>query len=393
MLRKPLLVILLIGASLTAERFEFKYVEGGKYRLLTQVREDVYIQRRYSHSAYILNRIAYEVKEAREGSGLIEASFETSEEASGSGQAFKLDQRYESRFRRDRLGTYDIDPSYYMPIVRDVPLFPDKDLKKGDTWTMKGEEVHDFRRNFGIAEPYRIPFVASYRYEGVERREGKDYPVITVSYSIYYEASTPRGAARVWPVSVMGYSDQKILWDMAVGQPAFYEERFKMIFELSDGGVVEFRGTADGKMLEAPPMDKEVVAKELEKELGEGSKVRIDKEGVTLVLDAIQFLPDSAELRPGELSKLDKIIDALAKYPERDLLVTGHTALQDTEEWRLRLSELRAKAVADYIASKGARDPGRITLKGMGATKPVADNATIEGRALNRRGEITILEN
>ena len=136
----------------------------------------------------------------------------------------------------------------------------------------------------------------------------------------------------------MGYSDQRILWDASVGQPAFYEERFKMIFELSDGAVVEFRGTADGKMLEAPPMNKEAVAKEIEKALGEGSTVRVDKEGVTLVLDAIQFLPDSAELRPGELAKLDKVIAALSKYPERDLLVTGHTALQDTEEWRLQLS-------------------------------------------------------
>jgi outer membrane protein OmpA-like peptidoglycan-associated protein len=56
----------------------------------------------------------------------------------------------------------------------------------------------------------------------------------------------------------------------------------------------------------------------------------------------------------------------------------------------MTLSELRAKAVVDYLISKGV-DPDRLSYIGCGSTKPIAPNTTEEGRALNRRVEIKIL--
>ena len=75
-----------------------------------------------------------------------------------------ISESYDSEFTRDRLGRYTIDPKYYMPVVRDVPTFPDKELSPGDAWTAPGEERHDFRRVFGIPDPYEIPIDVRYRY-------------------------------------------------------------------------------------------------------------------------------------------------------------------------------------------------------------------------------------
>jgi len=65
----------------------------------------------------------------------------------------------------------------------------------------------------------------------------------------------------------------------------------------------------------------------------------------------------------------------------------------DSEEGHLEISLGRAQAVADYLVLLGAREKPEITAVGYGADYPIADNSTEEGRARNRRVEITILEN
>jgi outer membrane protein OmpA-like peptidoglycan-associated protein len=91
--------------------------------------------------------------------------------------------------------------------------------------------------------------------------------------------------------------------------------------------------------------------------------------------------------------KLDKIGEILLKYPNRDILVRGHTALAGTPTARERLFRERAAVVADYLIGKGVRGADRVVVQGFGAGRPVADNATEEGMSRNRRVEITILEN
>jgi outer membrane protein OmpA-like peptidoglycan-associated protein len=98
---------------------------------------------------------------------------------------------------------------------------------------------------------------------------------------------------------------------------------------------------------------------------------------------------------PAEQEKLRKIAQILKAYPDRDILVTGHTAKAAgyTEEDYQRLSEQRAQAAANFLLSIGARRPDQITAQGMGARVPIGDNSTEAGRSMNRRVEITILEN
>jgi outer membrane protein OmpA-like peptidoglycan-associated protein len=121
--------------------------------------------------------------------------------------------------------------------------------------------------------------------------------------------------------------------------------------------------------------------------------VRVSEEGIVISLENIQFDPDSAVLRPGERPKLDRIAEILMKYPDRDILVGGHTALAGNAAGRLQLSLERAGAVADYLLGKKVRTPERVVIRGYGAERPVAGNNTEEGMRRNRRVEITILEN
>jgi outer membrane protein OmpA-like peptidoglycan-associated protein len=114
---------------------------------------------------------------------------------------------------------------------------------------------------------------------------------------------------------------------------------------------------------------------------------------VTISLERIQFPANSAVLRPSEQTKLDAVAKILEKYPSRDVLITGHTALFGTAAGRQELSLRRAQAVGDYLLSLGAKKQSQITVRGAGAADPIASNSTQAGRERNRRVDITILEN
>jgi outer membrane protein OmpA-like peptidoglycan-associated protein len=402
------LAVLAAAAPAGAETFRYKYAAGDQYRIVSTVEEDVYLDRAFSHHAQILNRIAVTVTGAANGGGTLKAVFQTSEQAQGAaGTAFAWAREYESEFGRDELGRCAVPPQYWMPVVRDVPVFPAGDVAAGAGWSADGVEVHDFRDAFGIADPYRIPFTASYRYLGERPFGGASYPAFTVSYRLFDEPAKParltppvvNGVARdpVWPVRIMGASDQTVYWDRALGQPAAYSESFRVVFELSDGRTVEYRGTASADLVEAAPMDKGQVADAIAKDIARldipDAAVRVTEAGVAISLDNIQFAPDSAEFLPGEAAKLDRIGDILARYPDRDILVGGHTALAGTEAGRQKLSEQRAAAVAAYLIGRGVRAADRVVVRGYGATVPLADNLTETGRQRNRRVEITLLEN
>jgi outer membrane protein OmpA-like peptidoglycan-associated protein len=75
--------------------------------------------------------------------------------------------------------------------------------------------------------------------------------------------------------------------------------------------------------------------------------------------------------------------------PQVTIELAGHTYPKGSREYNLKLSDARAKSVATYMISKGI-EADRITSKGYGPDKPIADNSTDEGRAKNRRTEIII---
>jgi len=172
-------------------------------------------------------------------------------------------------------------PSYYMPVVRDVPIFPDRDIQVGESWTAPGEEVHDFSKSFGIKEPYRIPFNATYTYLGIRPYKDSEYPAIPSATVIFEEPKRVPGA--IWPTRIMGASDQILYWNQDLGQPAAYTEQFRFILELSDGSTVEYRGSGRADTIEAKPMNREEVARDIAKDIStlgiQDTTVRVVPEG------------------------------------------------------------------------------------------------------------------
>jgi len=385
------------------EVFEYRYTAGSRYRILSVVDEAVFVNSVLSHRVEILNRISIEVTGVRDGKGQHRAVFQTSERFLYSAELGTQDvpagyvwsREYESEFERDRLGYMTIDPQYFMPVVRNVPVFPGRDLQILERWSAEGYEIHDLRDAFGITEPYRMPFTANYVYLGEREWKGKMYPAFSVNYRIASRPPAVRG--RLYPVRIMGEFDQIVYWSRELGQEAAYEENFRLTFEMSNGMVIEYRGTAQAEIIESENMDRERITSEIIDEIDRldisDVNVRAVDEGVSISLEDIGFFADSAVMLPGETEKLDIIAGILARYPDRDILVSGHTALAGTREARMRLSVERARAVADYLLSKNVRSADRIVIRGYGADMPIADNSTEEGMRRNRRVEITILEN
>ena len=112
--------------------------------------------------------------------------------------------------------------------------------------------------------------------------------------------------------------------------------------------------------------------------------------GTVVTLKNVFFDFDKADLKPESFVELDKLADYLKTNSIR-IEIGGHTDNQGTDEYNDRLSENRAKSVYDYLVSKGI-PADRLQYKGYGSRVPVADNATEEGRAANRRTEFKIVK-
>ncbi|GAB3831259.1 OmpA family protein [Hymenobacter jeollabukensis] len=98
----------------------------------------------------------------------------------------------------------------------------------------------------------------------------------------------------------------------------------------------------------------------------------------------INFEFNKAVLLPSSYPTLDAIVQILNEYPDYTLSIAGHTDSKGSDPYNLRLSHDRAASARTYMLSKGIPD-ARIESRGYGETKPIADNATDAGRALNRR--------
>lgn len=387
-------------------KFEFQFKEGDSSRVLSHVNEDVFVNHRFDHRAVILNRISMKVNKTNEdGSGEEEGTFMTSESSVGRGanSSFSWGEEYQSVFTRSKLGVYTISDQYFMPTVRDVPLFPDRAVAPGESWEAQGHEAHDLRRQFAQNKPFKVPFKANYTYLGTVKSKGKDgtektLNVINVKYNMYMETPEPArlDAYQEYPASMMGYSDELIYWDNDTGTIDHYTEKFRIVMESSYGNIFEFRGTADAEVQSFErTATEEKVAQVQEKvnELGINDvTVKKGDKGLTISIENIQFGGESAELLDSEKEKLRKIAKIIEAYQDNDILVSGHTAHYPGGANPITLSEQRASAVADYLIELGLRDKYHIFTQGFGDREPIDTNATAQGRARNRRVEITIMD-
>lgn len=116
---------------------------------------------------------------------------------------------------------------------------------------------------------------------------------------------------------------------------------------------------------------------------------RVDKHGCWSI-SGIRFDVDKSNIKPQYLPLLDNAISILLKNPQLRVEVQGHTDNTGTAEYNQGLSERRAKAVRDYLASKTG-NPSALTSNGFGLTRPIDTNSTAAGRYNNRRVQLKIL--
>ena len=101
------------------------------------------------------------------------------------------------------------------------------------------------------------------------------------------------------------------------------------------------------------------------------------------------FETGSAALRSQSLTELDRLTKLLTESPKLKIQINGHTDNVGDDPINQTLSEARAKAVQDYLLTKGVA-PERLRFKGFGESKPIESNDTLEGRAINRRTEFVV---
>jgi len=103
----------------------------------------------------------------------------------------------------------------------------------------------------------------------------------------------------------------------------------------------------------------------------------------------ITFETNFFNLTPAYQQELTQVADKLKSCPNASVVVTGYTDNTGNDAINVPLSANRAKTVADYLVSQGVA-ADHVTSKGLGSTNPVASNDTADGRAQNRRVEITV---
>jgi outer membrane protein OmpA-like peptidoglycan-associated protein len=125
-------------------------------------------------------------------------------------------------------------------------------------------------------------------------------------------------------------------------------------------------------------------------ELAKLAAVKEEARGLVITLSgSVLFRSNKSTLLSSAQVKLEQVAQALLSVPARNLLVEGYTDSQGSAAYNLSLSQRRADAVRDYLVLKGY-PTDRVQARGKGKESPIADNASPEGRANNRRVEIII---
>lgn len=375
------------------ERTDLRRYENGKYIGLTSRETRSYI----TTSAAPNKDLEEEFSDGSWFSGYFYVSEETNRNMQKA--ATGIHDSIDSTFHLSPRGIMTMVVDNGFPTFRSFPTFPDiefQKLKPGDTWEAKAERAVD---PLNKGKPTRMSINVVYQNRGTEIYKNEEVMRLKASWNINYNISEgdPRGDSALQ--RARGAHSADILVRFATGDVILIIDRIDETFFYSDGRQINLKGTLNHFTEYQSAFRTEEISRELDLIVAKEKNPKEPKSftyeetpsGLRLSLRDLKFKPDSDELLETERPRLIEIAKALKFAEGRHILVEGHTANVGRPTGEQALSEQRARSIAKALEALGVK-AGEFITKGYGGNRPIANNDTDEGRALNRRVEITILK-
>uniref|UniRef100_UPI003F4C5996 OmpA family protein n=1 Tax=Brachyspira catarrhinii TaxID=2528966 RepID=UPI003F4C5996 len=309
-------------------------------------------------------------------------------------KVFHLDEEYTSDFIIHTNGKFEVPYNYFMPNVRHVPTFPDNEVKLTESWNRESIEIVKVNN----APNLTMALSSDYLFANVETNDDGSRNAVIQYHIMTDKDLLQAGLSRKgYPERIYGFNYGTFLWDMEKNIPVSQQERYQILFgygkELSYASLqYKMNIISTYKIYDTITREEEEYnRKKLEDNLYNDDNVTIDTvpEGLVLRLGEILFDTDSYTLKSEAKNTIDNVIKAIKEtYPDREIIVEGHTDNTGQKEYNQQLSEKRAKSVADYMLPN--LDHDKLSYKGFADDEPIASNDTADGRRKNRRVDIII---
>ncbi len=320
-----------------------------------------------------------------------------------------VDASYTVEYRLDGTGAVREPHTAPYPDLVGLPTFPDSPLTAGDVWrapavayiVLSAAETGVGSEGQTTAVP--VPVSVAYRYEGMSEYNGRAVHHIELEYGLRFpylisdelseELGLPREPAFGLPLrSASGAHRITLLVAEDGYTPVLFRDTLRREVQTIDGRTLGYEGFSltwfrAGEQLMSPDLN-ERIAREIESL--PDTESREVPEGLLIEIRSIRFEPNLAVFLPEELPRIDRLASLLRNFPDRSILLIGHTAAVGDVSRQQSLSVERAAALAEALGRRGV-STDRLLYEGRGAREPIADNATEEGRAANRRVELIIL--
>lgn len=321
----------------------------------------------------------------------------------------EIEGSYNVEFRLDGTGAVRNSHAAPYPDTVGIPSFPDTPLTAGDTWEAPALSyislsTNDLEAGYSArTTAIPVPVTVSYRYEGTTDYGGRLVHHIEMQYGLRFpyliseELANKLGVAREPPFdlpvrSASGSHQITLLLAEDGYTPVLFRDTLRRALQMTNGTALGFEGFSltwfrAGKQLLSPDMNEQITR---EIQALPDTESREVPEGLLIEIRSIRFEPNLAVFLPEELPRIDRLAALLRNFPDRSILLIGHTAAVGAASRQESLSVERAAALAEALGNRGV-NPDRLLYEGRGAREPIADNATREGRAANRRVELIIL--
>jgi outer membrane protein OmpA-like peptidoglycan-associated protein len=375
----------------------------------------------------------------KDGTGFLRGEYHTSFRLFGTNDAYKAQEEhlYESNFSRNKWGDTKSDSKKDVyPSIRSVPHFSSQDVPLKGRWNNEGFEVQDFSV-LGYKDPFIVPFKAQYQYAmdlDIERKEfeklkeryrkynyqidkelthlsdtqGKEkkdqsqimhLAIIFVQYNVDYKKEENKEQTQAIlkikkvPVdTAKGYYKGIVFWDKATRDEIFSVGEYNFIYRWDNGTFNHWDGKENGSIEVMVQDEKKIdkLAQKARNSLDKTIEVERKKEGINLILSDLLFNFNKADLKPGVLSSLKKVVDLLKENPTAIIKIEGHSDDIGTSMAKEKISTDRAHSVARYLIDQGIKTE-RITYQGKSDKAPRVPNTSSANRKKNRRVELHIV--